>query len=91
MSPSYRPIPSLLLELLFPLPLHPRSLCFDPLHCDGTDGVTFEGHVDIPDPRVPATRYSAMFRDRLEGTPSPLAVLRMSGETVRNEERFDSL
>ena len=32
-----------------------------------------------------------MLRDRLEDIPSPLAVLRMAGETVRDEERFDSL
>lgn len=58
---------------------------------DRSGGVRFEGHVDILDPRVPASRYSTMRRDRSEDVPSPLAVLRVTGKTVRDEERFDRL
>ena len=58
---------------------------------DRSGGVKFEGHVDIFDPRVPATRYSTMRRDRSEDVPSPLAVLGVTGKTVRDEERFDCL
>jgi len=32
-----------------------------------------------------------MRRDRLKDVPSPLAVLRITGEPVRDEERFDRL
>jgi len=50
-----------------------------------------ERHIDIFDPRIPTTRYSTVSCDRFEDLPSPLAVLRMPGEAVRDEEGFDCL
>ena len=48
--------------------------------------VRLERCIDILDPRVTATRYPTMGRNRLEDLPPCLAVLRMTGETVRDEE-----
>jgi hypothetical protein len=54
-------------------------------------GVRLERYVDVLDPRVSPGRHSTMGVDRLEYIPSPLAVLKMAGEAIRDEQRFDCL
>ena len=46
---------------------------------------------DVLDSRVAPPRRLTVRRDRLEDLPSPLAVLRMTGEAIRGEERLDRL